>query len=568
MKKIVSFFLAFTASLFAATALQARPIQWKAQFLESVQAYCTIDHGALAHMNNTKDGITCTYEGTVGLNGLHDRQIQISNTDSKLTFTHETTNIAKIEIYGMLSGFSDTEFGEWKWDATNEKLVWEGTPTLSVAIVSQPSKSLSIYEVGRITFRLEGDTDPDQPGWVLDDDFWDEETKTLTVNSNPGLEAYWGQTKIEHLVISDEVTNIGDSAFYDCSNITSVTFGSKVANIGRYAFFNGTGLSSIELPNSVATIQTGSFGKCGLVDVTIGIGIQSIEKWAFWRCENLSSLTCNGIYPPEIYEQTFEYCNSLNRIYVPAGYVATYRNAPVWYYYATIIMAIGGDATPQPYWVKPGDAWDEDTGTLTVNSNPVNAAYKNNTLLQHVVISDDVTSIGAEAFYNCYLIVSLTIGNNVRYIGNDAFYYCYNITSPIEIPNSVESIGSQAFYYLYYASYLKIGNGIQSIGKWAFGACVSFSSITCEAVDLPTLGEDVFYYVPKTIPLYVPDEKEEEYKEADQWKEFDIHPLSDITTGVESSQSSEIIRHKVLQGGQLLIKKNGKTFTLTGQVVK
>jgi hypothetical protein len=427
---------------------------------------------------------------------------------------------------------------------------------------------LSIYEVGRITFRLEGDTDPDQPGWVLDDDFWNEETKTLTVNSNPGLEAYRGQTKIEHLVISNEVTNIGDSAFYECSSIASVTFGSKVANIGRYAFFNCAGLTDIELPNSVETIRTGAFGKCGLVNVTIGIGIQSIEKWAFWRCEDLSSLTCNGILPPEINEQTFEYCSSLNRIYVPAGYVATYRNAPIWSYYAAIIMVIGGDATPQPYWVKPGDAWDEATQTLTVNSNPVNAAYKDNTLLKHVIISDDVTSIGAEAFSKCYSLVSLTIGNNVKYIGNDAFYYCYNVASPIEIPNSVETIGSQAFYYLYYASYLKIGNGIKSIGKWAFGACCSLTSITCSAVDLPSLGEDVFYYVPKSIPLYVPDEKEEDYKDADQWKDFTVKPISAISTGIDNVQSDKVQCTKVIRDGQLYLMYKGTMYDVQGMRVE
>ena len=45
---------------------------------------------------------------------------------------------------------------------------------------------------------------PLQPG-----DVWDETTKTLTVNSAPDNDDYYGNTEIQHLVIASGVTTIG-----------------------------------------------------------------------------------------------------------------------------------------------------------------------------------------------------------------------------------------------------------------------------------------------------------------------------------------------------------------------
>ena len=57
-----------------------------------------------------------------------------------------------------------------------------------------------------------------------------------------------------------------------------------------------------------------------------------------------------------------------------------------------------------------------------------------------------VTSIGEEAFCDCFSLTSIVIPDGVTSIGKCAFYGCSSLTS-IVIPDSVTSIGSSAFSY-------------------------------------------------------------------------------------------------------------------------
>ena len=170
--------------------------------------------------------------------------------------------------------------------------------------------------------------------WVLEGDVWDEATKTLTVNSNPGEAAYLGRTEIEHLIISNAVTSIGISAFKSCTNLSSVTFGNSVESIGLYAFGECSNLASIELPAS----------------------IQSIGNYAFMYCSQLASLTCNAVNPPTIGNALFFGWGALAHIYVPAGSVDDYKGATGWSAKASIIEAISGGDEPAGEVIT----WDSD----------------------------------------------------------------------------------------------------------------------------------------------------------------------------------------------------------------
>ena len=85
-------------------------------------------------------------------------------------------------------------------------------------------------------------------------------------------------------------------------------------------------------------------------------------------------------------------------------------------------------------------------------------------------VAYSVTTIGAEAFYNCKELTSVSIPNSVKSIGNFAFDGCTGLTS-VTIPNSVTSIGYSAFFNCSGLTSVTIPNSLTSIRAYTFAGC-------------------------------------------------------------------------------------------------
>ncbi len=108
------------------------------------------------------------------------------------------------------------------------------------------------------------------------------------------------------IVIPNSVTSIGEGAFAYCRGLTSVTIGNSVTSIGDYAFEGCDGLTSVTIPNSVTSIGSGAFYGCsGLTSVTIGNSVTSIGYHAFYNCSSLTSVTL-GTSVKVIEEEAFK----------------------------------------------------------------------------------------------------------------------------------------------------------------------------------------------------------------------------------------------------------------------
>ena len=83
------------------------------------------------------------------------------------------------------------------------------------------------------------------------------------------------------------------------------------------------------------------------------------------------------------------------------------------------------------------------------------------------------------------------------------------------------------------------------------------------------MGEGVFVYTPQSeATLYVLADALEDYKIAEQWKEFGtILPIQETDTDLENTHSPSPManRQKLLRNGQLIILRDGKSYSVMGQ---
>lgn len=162
----------------------------------------------------------------------------------------------------------------------------------------------------------------------------------------------------------------------------------------------------------------------------------------------------------------------------------------------------------------------DDNGTLTISGAGAMLDYKYDAPwsdfvedIEIIIIGNDVTSIGAYAFADCYNTTAVTISQGVETIGEMAFGGCRSLKN-FHIPKSVAEIGEAAFVeceklqnisvdesnaaylsingnlytkdksiLIQYAlgkedTFFAVPDGVESIGAWAFANSQNLSAIT------------------------------------------------------------------------------------------
>lgn len=96
----------------------------------------------------------------------------------------------------------------------------------------------------------------------------------------------------------------------------------------------------------------------------------------------------------------------------------------------------------------------------------------------NVVIPDNlgITSIGAEAFFNCSSLTSVSIPNSITSLGDSVFADCHNLIS-VNLPDSITGISAGLFSSCENLKSISIPNSVRTIGNSAFASCSSLESI-------------------------------------------------------------------------------------------
>ena len=139
--------------------------------------------------------------------------------------------------------------------------------------------------------------------------------------------------------IPDGVLDLGMlGTFYDCENLAIVKLPANLKTLPRTSFSQCFALTTIQLPDGLTTIDGAAFQNSGLEVINIPASVTSIVSNAFTACNHLESVYCWATVPPKMGSNVFVSSSGFV-IYVPAGSVADYKEAPGWSEYADRIVA-------------------------------------------------------------------------------------------------------------------------------------------------------------------------------------------------------------------------------------
>ena len=255
-----------------------------------------------------------------------------------------------------------------------------------------------------------------------------------------------------------EITLPSSFVAYDGSTVNTY-------NIGDYAFYGNTSITSLTITDSVVGIGENAFCQTrSLRNLVIEPGIEALPQGFLYGCSSLESITIPfvGAEAGKTSSDTYQY--PFGYIFGTSSYTGGTGVRQLYYGNST------SSTTYSRYYIP------SSLRSVTVTGGNILAgAFYDCSMLTSVTLPETLTSIGVSAFSGCTGLTSVTIGNSVTSIGDSAFYNCTGLTS-VTVGNAVTSIGRNAFdncYKLvevYNKSSLNITAGDSSYGDVGYYA--------------------------------------------------------------------------------------------------
>ncbi len=370
-----------------------------------------------------------------------------------------------------------------------------------------------------------------------------------------GTEAFYNCVGLTSLTFESgrtEPLTIGTSAFANCA-ITSLEIPATVSYIGPGAFYNNAGLTSLTFEESAGEevslvidsgsgSATGAFAYTSIVTLNLPDRLTRIGNYAFYRCEELTSVYIPANVANEAYvngqaqnlgigNYAFAYCYALTNVDFASGgtgeltigqyafsntrnlttltlpdRLAEARNAS-----GATLYALGGYTNNYVYYMF---------GTSTSNAGIASLNIENGG-------SGAYTSYNGIVYYNNevlfvpYHMTEATIAGSATGIVNRyAFYYADDLEVlnfeesdvPFEIPDGVTSSGTASSSYgIFYGSTVSSLTTINfparltRIGEYAFYNNSVIETITfAEGSNLVEIAEAAFYSVDDLTSITLP----------------------------------------------------------------
>ncbi|MBO5790809.1 MAG: leucine-rich repeat domain-containing protein, partial [Clostridia bacterium] len=279
-----------------------------------------------------------------------------------------------------------------------------------------------------------------------------------------GTHAFFGNSTLTSVTVSEGVTSIENYAFYACPNLTSVILPSSVTVIGELAFSSCESLSNVLLSENLTEIGPMAFFESPLATRTYNnckyVGTASNPYYAVVDMASSRATTCVLHEDTKLIADagTGDLC-PMTTLVIPAS--VSYINDYAFYNcYELTNISVAEESTA--FMSVDGNLYTKDGKTFVHY-----ATAKTDTSF---TILDGVETIGARAFVSCSSLVSISMPNSVTTIREEAFANCIYLTS-MTLSTSLKTIEPYAFWDCEALTAITIPAGVTSIGTAAFAAC-------------------------------------------------------------------------------------------------
>lgn len=285
-----------------------------------------------------------------------------------------------------------------------------------------------------------------------------------------GTHAFFENSTLTSVTVSEGITSIESYAFYACPNLTSVILPSSVTVIGELAFSSCESLSSVLLSENLTEIGGMAFFESPLATRTYNnckyVGTESNPYFALVDIAVMAAPTYVLHQDTKLIANGAMRFSTVETITIPANvlYIDNYA-----FYECYYLSSIFVESENTAFKSIDGNLYSKD-GKVLLRYAPAKTAAA-------FAVPAGVETIGAFAFSYTYALSTLTMPNSVKKIEEQAFSNCTALTS-VAFSSALKTIGDYAFWDCNSLSSLTIPASVSSIGIQAFGSCANLLNAT------------------------------------------------------------------------------------------